>query len=258
MTPPTREETAAQFSRQAEAYAASPSHAGDPDLDIVADFAQAGPAERCLDLATGPGHTAFRIARTAGFVIGADLAQGMIAAARRLAGERGLTNTIFVIADVHGLPFPDGAFDLVTCRIAPHHFADLPAAMRQVARVLRPGGRFVCEDSLGPDDSALAGFLERLEKARDPTHVHSLSRAEWQTALEGAGLNVTRETVYRKRHAFDLWIRRTGLSEAAIEAIVAEILAAPAAIRASLFEVADKQVATLYDQKLILRAEKPA
>ncbi|MGF1610189.1 MAG: class I SAM-dependent methyltransferase [Kiloniellales bacterium] len=258
MALPTTQETAAQFSRQAEAYAASPSHAGDPDLDIVADFAQAGATEHCLDIATGPGHTAFRIAQSAGFVVGADLAPGMIAAARRLAGERGLANTAFVIADVHRLPFPDAAFDLVTCRIAPHHFADLPAAIRQVARVLRPGGRFVCEDSLGPDDAALAGFLERLEKARDRTHVHSLSRAEWQAALDNAGLSIARETVYRKRHAFDLWIRRTGLAETAIEAIMAEILAAPAVIRASLFEVADGQVATLNDQKLILRAEKPA
>jgi SAM-dependent methyltransferase len=254
---PTTAETAAQFSRQAEAYAASPSHAGDPDLDIIADFAQPTAAECCLDIATGPGHTAFRIAQGAGFVVGADLAQGMIAAARRLAGERGLANTAFLIADVHALPFPDGIFDLVTCRIAPHHFADLPAAVRQITRVLRPGGRFVCEDSLGPDDPALAAFLERLEKTRDPTHVHSLSRGEWQAALDGAGLTVARETVYRKRHAFDLWIRRTGLEEKAIAAISADILAAPAEIRAKLFEVVDGQVAALNDQKLILRAEKP-
>jgi len=250
------QDTAAQFSRQARAYAESPSHARGEDLAIVAELAAARPGERALDLATGPGHTALRIAERAGFVVGADAAAGMIAQAGRLAAERGLDNVRFLLADAHALPFAEASFDLATCRIAPHHFADVPRALREVHRVLRPGGRFVLEDSLGPDDTERAVFLERLEKRRDPTHVHSLSRAEWHAAFDAAGFTIVHEQVHEKQHDFDLWIARTGLDAAAIAAIGGEVLAAPPAVREALFDIADGRVAVLHDQKLILRAEK--
>lgn len=249
-------DTAEQFSRQAEAYANSPSHAQGADLAVVAEFAAATVHDLCLDVATGPGHTAFRIAADAGFAVGADLAPGMVATARRLARERGIANTAFLLADVHGLPFADGCFDLVTCRIAPHHFADIGVAIREVARVLKPGGRFVVEDSLAPDEAEEAAFLERLEKRRDPTHVHSLARDEWLTVMESAGLAVTRETVHGKHHDFALWIRRTGLDEAAIATISEEILGAPEPLRRRLFDIEGAQVTVLHDRKLILRGDK--
>jgi len=251
-------DTARQFSRQAEAYANSPSHAQGADLAVVAEFAAATAGDLCLDVATGPGHTAFRIAAEASFAIGADLAPGMVVTARRLAEERGIANTAFLLADVHGLPFADSSFDLVTCRIAPHHFADIDAAFREVARVLRPGGRFVVEDSLAPDDVEEAEFLEWLEKRRDPTHVHSLTRGEWMAVMRGADLEVTRETVHGKHHDFELWIRRTGLDEAAIAAISDDILAAPEQLRRRLFDIEGSRVTVLHDRKLILRAEKAA
>src|SRR5690606_39820909 len=63
------------------------------------------------------------------------------------------------------LPFADGSFDLVTCRIAPHHFADVQRAVHEVARVLRPGGLFLLIDSVAPEDPELDEFLnERSEE----------------------------------------------------------------------------------------------
>ena len=249
-------ETAQQFSRQARAYAESPSHALGSDLQIVADFAQATPDDLCLDIATGPGHTAFRIAERAGFVVGGDIAQGMLAAAKDLAVQHAVSNVAFVLCDVHCLPFAADCFDLVTCRIAPHHFQALPAALADVRRILKSGGRFVLEDSLAPDEPAAAVFLEALETRRDATHVHTLSRDEWTAALEDAGLATARETVFAKTHDFDLWIRRTGLPDGAVREIEADILASPAAVRDRLFDIEGDRVTTLRDRKLIVRAEK--
>ncbi len=248
-------DTAKQFSRQAEAYAASPTHARGEDLDMVLDLAAPGPADLCLDLATGPGHTAFRVAARAGQVIGFDIATGMIEVARRRAAEVDQANLQFVVGDVHALPFAPETFDLVTCRIAPHHFRDVPGALREAARVLRPDGRLVIEDSLAPDDTAAAAFLEGLETRRDATHVHSLSREEWWAACAAGGLRIVQDMVYRKRHDFDLWIRRTGLNAEQIADIAGHILAAPAAVRDTLFEIEDGRITVLKDRKLIFRAE---
>ncbi len=250
-----KRETAAHFSRQAEAYAASPTHARGADLDIVAEFAGAGPGDICLDIACGPGHTALRMAETARLVIACDLAPGMIETARRMAAERKLANVLVQFADAAALPFADASFDLVTCRIAPHHFADVPGFLAEAARVLKGRGRFVLEDSLAPDDPAAATFLEDLEKRRDRTHVHSLSHAEWHAAVAGAGLRISRETVYAMDHDFGLWIGRTGLDEAEIAAIEAHILAAPRPVRDALFDIAQGTIRHLHDRKLILRAE---
>ncbi len=249
-------DTAAHFSRRAEAYAASHSHAHGADLDIVAGFATPGPDDCCLDIACGPGHTALRIAREAGLVIAADIAPGMLATARRLAAERGLDNLMVLGADAAALPFANAEFELVTCRIAPHHFADVPGFLAEVARVLVPTGRFVLEDSLAPDDPETAAFLEDLEKRRDPTHRHSLSDPEWRAALHGAGLRITDETVWAKRHEFALWVGRAGLDAAEIAALEARVLGAPAAVREALFEIEADAVRALRDRKVIFRAER--
>ncbi len=154
--------TADQFSRQAAVYAESASHARGDDLGVVATYAAPGPGDLCLDLATGPGHTAACIAEAAGFVAGLDIAPGMVEVARERAASMGRANLVYLIGDVQALPFPPDAFDLVTCRIAPHHFHDVPGFVREAARVLKPDGRLVVEDSLAPEAPEVAAFLEAL------------------------------------------------------------------------------------------------
>ena len=195
------------------------------------------------------------MARSAAFVVGTDIAHGMIAAARGLAAERGALNATFHPADVAALPFADGCFDLVTCRIAPHHFRDLAAALAEIARVTGPMGRFVMEDSLAPDDPASAAFLEDLEKTRDPTHVHTLSRTEWQAAFDAARLSVVQEQVYRKTHDFTAWLDRVGLGPTEIARLQDAVLTAPAPVRDTLFAVEDGRVTKLFDAKLIVRLQ---
>ncbi|MGH6948690.1 MAG: class I SAM-dependent methyltransferase [Kiloniellales bacterium] len=253
-----RQRTAAHFSRHAEAYRHSPTHAYGDDLELVARLAVAKPGERALDVACGAGHTTVRIAKDGARVTAIDIAPGMIATTLSLAAERGLAERVdAVLAEAAAMPFSEGSFDLVTCRIAPHHFANAPAFLKEVGRVLKPDGRLVLEDSVAPSVPAVAAFLEALEVRRDPTHVHSLTDAEWRAGIAGAGLAIVAEALYEKIHPFAPWLARVGLDDVEAATIEREILTASAQVKAALFEIAEERVVNYSDHKLILHAKKP-
>ena len=98
-----------------------------------------------LDVATGAGHTALAFAPHVAKVTATDITEEMLAQAKKLAASRGLGNVKTVPAKAEDLPFPDMSFDLVTCRLAAHHFADVAAFAAEAFRVLIPerpaGGR---------------------------------------------------------------------------------------------------------------------
>ena len=124
-----------------------------------------------LDLGCGVGHTLRRVAPNVRMAVGADATAGMLAGARALMAQEGITNVALVVTAAEQLPFLEAEFDGVTCRLAAHHFADVPRAFAEVARVLRPGGRFVLADNYAPDDPALDRWINTLERLRDPSHV---------------------------------------------------------------------------------------
>ncbi len=168
-------------------YAISEHHSGS-DLDTLIEFAEPVSDDVVLDVATGAGHVALALAPLVSSVVATDLATGMVDKARERGTEAGVPNLECGIADAERLPLDDEPFDLVTCRIAPHHFVDINAAIGEAARVLRPGGRYVVVDSMSPDDPELDAFLDMVERRRDPTHVRSYRRDEWMRIIERAGL----------------------------------------------------------------------
>ncbi|CAO3418994.1 class I SAM-dependent methyltransferase [Azospirillum doebereinerae] len=115
------------------------------------------PGERILDVATGTGWTARRLARRGAKVTGVDLGLDLIEAARSLSGREGL-DIDFQVGDAENLPFDDGAFDAVvsTCGVM---FASRPeAAAAELARVCRPGGRLALTTWL-PDSAVFEMFM---------------------------------------------------------------------------------------------------
>lgn len=217
----------AGFARTADQYVNSPTHARGPDLPRLAELAQTTRAQRALDVATGAGHTLLALAPHVREAVACDLTPEMLATARRLADQAGCRNATFVAADVEALPFASASFDVVTCRIAAHHFPRPDRAVAEMARVLRPDGLLLLVDNVAPADPALDAWINQLERVRDPGHVRALPIHEWLAHFAAAGLAGSVDRTWNSEIDFDNWVQRAGGETRA--AIEQELVQAPAA-----------------------------
>jgi SAM-dependent methyltransferase len=180
-----------QFGRTAAAYVESPNHAKGEDLDRIVALAAEHGGERVVDVGTGVGHTLRRVAPSFSSAIGVDATREMLEAGIAVLGSARVTNALLVQADATALPIASESADVVTSRLAAHHFADAAGAFREIARILRPGGLFVLVDNYTPDDPELDRFINEVETLRDPSHVRNHTVTEWRDLLEQAGLRTT-------------------------------------------------------------------
>jgi ubiquinone/menaquinone biosynthesis C-methylase UbiE len=125
------------------------------------------PDDRVLDVCCGSGASAIPAAETAGSVVGVDLAENLLALARSKAEQRGLTNIEFRSGDMTQLPFDDGSFDVVVCVFGIFFVPDMEAALRELKRVLRNGGRLAIT-TWGPRffEPASTAFWESVRSVR--------------------------------------------------------------------------------------------
>ena len=247
------------FAPNAEAYVASESHAGGADLERLVELAAPRATDSALDVSTGGGHVALALAPHVARMVASDLTPRMLAAARAHISAQGATNVDYVIADAERLPFLDESFDLVTVRIAPHHYANVATAVREMARVLAPGGRLLLVDNIAPEDTTLDALLNHWEKWRDPSHVRNYTVGEWRAYLTDAGLAISDAEAQRKTHDFAPWVERMRMPPAESAKLEAEMLAAPPEAQ-EYFEIAasDGHVVHWSFESLIVRAVKPA
>jgi SAM-dependent methyltransferase len=174
------------WSERAELYRESDAHREGADLDTLVEWARG--ARTALDVGTGGGHVARRLRDEGVEVVSTDPAPGM---------------QPDVVCHAEHLPFADGSFDVVVTRVAAHHFADLEAAVGEMARVAR-------ERVLVADNAYMGPEVEEAEKLRDPSHVANRSEAEWRALLEGAGLTVEEVRAFDHPILFEPWLERTG------------------------------------------------
>jgi SAM-dependent methyltransferase len=180
------------WSDRAQAYRDSATHAAGDDLERVVAWCEPAPGVSVLDVATGGGHVARRLREAGAQVVTVDTAPGM---------------EPDVIAPADHLPFADASFDAVACRIAAHHFPDVLAAVKEMARVTRR--RVVICDNVFLSESS-----EEADRLRDPSHVRNYGVAEWHSFFELSGLEVAAEEHLVRVTGFEDWLARTETPQA--------------------------------------------
>lgn len=229
-----------QFGASAAAYATSQVHAKGASLARLVELLRPQPAWRVLDVATAAGHTAFAFAPHVAHVVATDITPPMLAVAAQLAQDRAVTNISLQAADAENLPYIDASFDLVTCRIAAHHFPDVGRFLAEAARVLRPGGRLAVVDNVVPG-SRLQGkkaqrqrdagrYVNAFEKLRDPSHYRCLSLQEWEDILRTTGFELKHQETASKQIDFDDWSARMRVTADNHLRLRAMLLQAPEAV----------------------------
>jgi ubiquinone/menaquinone biosynthesis C-methylase UbiE len=160
-----------EFSRQADVMAQAAIFNDANVLARICDAARLTRSSRVLDVACGPGIVVEALARSAGEVVGCDITPAMLEKARERCSRAGLANVLFTPGRAEALPFEDASFDAVVSRSAVHHFPDPAAAFREMARVVRVGGRVITVDVQSAETADEAALHNALEILRDPSHV---------------------------------------------------------------------------------------
>ncbi len=154
---------------------------------LVADLAGVGPGDRVLDVGCGPGGAAREAARRGAAVTGVDPAPLMLGLGRSLSRSRSGRGILFVQGTAEALPVADRSATVAWAISSAHHWADVPAGLRELHRVLERGGRLIIAEGL----------------ARPGARGHTAHRfteeqaAETATAVQAAGFADARHETHR-------------------------------------------------------------
>ncbi len=246
-----------QFGRQSHHYGRGHVLENVEDLEQAIELIPLPPGAKTLDVATGAGHTGLFLAARGLDVTLADIAQPMLDRAARTAADRGLTVQTRLHA-AEQLPYPDAMFDLVSCRVAAHHFSSPESFIHESARVLKPGGWLLLIDGTVEDNQPEAeAWAHDVEKFRDPSHNRLLTPGAWSNLCRAAGLAV-RKTIVAPFKQPDLnWYFEAAATSPENRTKVLKLVAnAPASAR-NLFNIREEDGKIIWWwQRLTLIAQK--
>ena len=217
----------ARYGETAENYVASTVHAKGMGLESLLDIAKPQADWNVLDVATGGGHTALLFAPHVRHVIASDFTPRMLQAAQKFIIEQGISNITFCGADAEWLPFAENTFDLITCRVAAHHFPDIFAFVQSATRSLKPNGLLLIHDHVVSDDLKVAEYVNAYEKLCDPAHARALPEYEWRGVLLDGGLTIEYVEQRTVKHDILPWAKRQNCSDETIERLQLMLHRAP-------------------------------
>jgi ubiquinone/menaquinone biosynthesis C-methylase UbiE len=246
----------AQFSKTAQAYVSSTIHAKGDDLKLLLELAGDVTHKAVLDIATGGGHTALAFAKAGAWVTATDLTPAMLETAKTFIAEQGVDSVVFQEASAEALPFEAQSFDIITCRIAAHHFAEPKKFASEVTRVLKPDGTFLLVDNISPADSNLAEVMNSIEKTRDPSHVWAYNFPTWLNWLTEAGLELHHLTRFKRSKNYSYWTSYAQTPKSVVAELEHTILSLPES-QQKYFEiiVKEERLETLSHEVMVLMAK---
>jgi ubiquinone/menaquinone biosynthesis C-methylase UbiE len=195
-----------QFGRQAEAYETVPIVTDPEFLSYIVSISKVGKGDIVLDLASGPGFIAMAFAPHCREVVGVDATERFVARATAEAARRRLDNVSFALGVAENLPFKDNRFDLAVCRFAFHHFLDPPAVLREMRRVVRPGGNLILIDMVASEDPAKAAYHNELERLCDPSHARALPASEFEQMFADQTFELEYKQSIKSSYTVDQWL----------------------------------------------------
>jgi SAM-dependent methyltransferase len=206
-----------QFSARALGYSQSHVFNAGADLDAIIAMASDVHANIAVDIGSGAGFTAFAVAPFAHTVLSTDLALPMLQHAIQNAESRGLTNIAPVLVSAESLPFANNSVGLLTCRLAAHHFSDVNIGVSEWARIIEPGGALILVDTVTPEDTDVATWMNDIELRRDPSHSRDLSVLQWVDLLTANGFTIEETVLMKIPLEFDDWVKRSATPSDVIE-----------------------------------------
>lgn len=210
-----------QFRRQADAYSQMAVVRNQKLLQSIADASGAGPGDRVLDLASGPGYLTMLLAERCREAVGVDATDRFVEQARSLATKRGIANVSFELGDVERLRYADGSFDIATCKFAFHHFPRPANVVAEMARVVRSGGTLLIADMIASEDPAKRAYQDRVERLCDPSHASAIPASEFEHMFGERGLEITAKLGRETSYTVAEWMHHGGPSEETAREIVA-------------------------------------
>ncbi len=246
-----------QFGRSAEEYVKSDIHSKGADLRKLVEIARATGKEEVLDVATGGGHTANALAPFVQKVTAMDLTPKMLLAAEKFISGNGHSNVVFVEGDAEKMPFQNETFDIVSCRIAPHHFPNIEHFISEVYRVLKQGGQFLLDDNVAPENDEFDLFYNHIEKTRDYSHYRAWKKTEWLQMLELSGFETQEFYRFEKRFEFESWCHRMHMSDAEIKDLSDLMLNASEQVKNKFhIQMKDNKVIAFHGEAILLKSVK--
>jgi SAM-dependent methyltransferase len=230
-----------QFGATAANYLTSTVHASGADLTRLTALAARWRVLDALDLGCGAGHACFALARAGvARVVAYDLAPAMLAVVKDEAHTRGHATIEVRVGTAEHLAFADASFDLVVTRYSAHHWLDVPRALEEIARVLRPHGILVVIDIVAPEAPLLDTVLQTVEILRDESHVRDYRESEWRALLAAAMFSPPAVERWKLPMEFAAWVARIGTSAPRVAALEVVLDALPGEARAYFAVAADR------------------
>ncbi|WP_369788876.1 class I SAM-dependent methyltransferase [Rouxiella sp. WC2420] len=213
------ESVSQQFSPNASNYLTSAVHAQGPDLIKLEAILASYPQAVVVDLGCGAGHASFSAAKAVKKVVAYDLSAEMLAVVKQAAVDKQLNNIEVKQGYAESLPFEDESADIVISRYSAHHWHDVGQALREVRRILKPGGKVIMMDIASPGHPILDVHLQTIEKLRDTSHVRNYSTGEWLQKFNDAGLRIEALSSGKLQLEFSSWVARLKTPEHFVIAI---------------------------------------